>query len=79
MDPILTLFDTYRDAVWDKDIELFMSLYAPDFRGFDLWGDWEQPDLAALRSAVHAWFGGLAEDRGDEHKRVGHHKDPVSE
>ena len=63
MDPIPTLFDRYRDTVWSKDIEGFLSIYAPDFRGFDLWGDWEQPGLPALRQAVHDWFGGLAEDR----------------
>ena len=63
MDPILTLFDTYRAAVWDKDIELFLSLYAEDFRGFDLWGDWSLDGPKALRTMVQNWFGGLAEDR----------------
>ncbi len=63
MDPILTLLDRYRDAVWTKDIEALLSIYAPEFRGFDMWGDWVQDGLPALRLSVHNWFGGLAADR----------------
>ena len=58
MDPILTLFDTYRAAVWDKDIELFLSLYAEDFRGFDLWGDWSLDGPKALRTMVQTGSAG---------------------
>ena len=63
MDPILTLFDRYRDAVWTKDVDGFLSLYAPEFRGFDMWGDWVQDGLPALRKMVEGWFGGLGADR----------------
>ena len=53
--------DRYADAVWRKDVEGLLALYAPEFRGFDLWGDWVQ-DAGALRRSVESWFGGLAAD-----------------
>jgi ketosteroid isomerase-like protein len=40
-----------------------VALHDPAFRGFDMWEDWEQPDLAALRAATEGWFGGLGPER----------------
>lgn len=64
---ITGVLDAYVDAVWHKDADAMLELYAPDFRGFDMWGDWVQ-EQGALRRSVADWFGGLA---ADEKVKVG--------
>jgi ketosteroid isomerase-like protein len=53
------LFDSYAAAVWAKDVDAFLAIYAPEFRAFEMWGTWALDGLAALRADVEGWFGGL--------------------
>lgn len=63
-EPILApILAAYADAVWRKDAPAFLALYAPGFRGFDLWGDWVQDGVPVLAAMVDDWFGSLGEER----------------
>ena len=57
------LFDAYVRAVWDKDVEALLAVYAPDVQAFDMWSDWLRDGKPAVRGAVEGWFGGLGSDR----------------
>ena len=53
------VFESYKAAVLAKDVEAFVSLYAPDVRVFDLWGQWSYEGRAAQRKLAADWFGSL--------------------
>ena len=57
------LFDAYARAVWDKDVEGLLAIYAPDVQAFDMWSDWLRDGRTAVRGAVEGWFDGLGSDR----------------
>ena len=59
MDEVLT---AYAAAVWAKDVEAFLDLYADDARNFDLWSEWSYDGKDALRAMVAEWFGSLPDD-----------------
>lgn len=61
---VTRVLDAYADAIWRKDADALLALYAPDFCGFDMWGEWEL-DAAALKGSVAGWFGGLGVDERD--------------
>ena len=54
--------ETYRSAVFAKDVDAFMSLYAPDVRLFDTWEHWSCEGAAAWRESVTGWFQSLQTD-----------------
>lgn len=62
------LIDGYRDAVAQKDLEQFLSLYAADVKVFDTWGRWLFDGREAWKSMPVEWF----RDLGDETVRVEH-------
>ena len=53
----------YRDAVFARDVEAFVALYAIDVRVFDLWGAWSHDGRDAWRGMVSAWFASLGDER----------------
>lgn len=60
---IRQVLETYRAAVWAKDVEAFVNLYDPNVRVFDLWGEWTYAGAAAWRGMVVGWFGSLGTER----------------
>ena len=61
--PILRVVEAYRAAVHAKDVGAFTSLYHPDVRVFDMWGEWSYEGLAAWRRMVSDWFSSLGTER----------------
>lgn len=57
------MLDAYAAAVWAKDADAFMSLYAPEIRAFDPWGIWSYEGSAAWRRMAEEWFGSLGGER----------------
>ena len=57
------MLDAYAAAVWAKDADAFMSLYAPEIRVFDPWGVWSYEGAAAWRGMAEEWFGSLGGER----------------
>lgn len=60
---IAALFDAYRDAVWNKDADALLALYAPEVRIFDAWGTWSHEGIAAWAQSVRDWLGSLGDER----------------
>jgi uncharacterized protein (TIGR02246 family) len=63
MQPIQSLFDTYKRAIFEKDLQTFCSLFDPNVRVFDMWQQWSYEGLAAWRKMAEGWFGSLGTDR----------------
>ena len=53
----------YGAAVYEKDVEAFISLYDEDVRVFDLWGSWSYDSADTWRQMVAEWFGSLGDER----------------
>jgi uncharacterized protein (TIGR02246 family) len=60
---IESLFKTYKDAVFEKDIETFSSLFDENVRVFDMWQQWTYEGLAAWMGMVTDWFSSLGSNR----------------
>lgn len=60
---ISRLFDGYGAAVYDKDVDAFLRLYASDARIFDLWDRWSYEGADAWRPMIEGWFASLGESR----------------
>jgi uncharacterized protein (TIGR02246 family) len=62
MSEINALFDTYKEAVYQKDIATFLSLFDEKVRVFDMWA-WTYDGLPAWRETVTGWFSSLGTER----------------
>jgi len=60
---VLRALETYKEAVFAKDAERLMQLYAPDVRVFDMWGTWSCEGAAAWRVTVEGWLSSLGTER----------------
>ena len=66
MSDVAALLESYRDAVYAKDVEAFVAIFADDIRVFDMWGTWSHDGIDSWREMAVGWFGSL----GDELVRV---------
>lgn len=57
------VLDAYKAAVNAKDVDAFVSLYAPEITAFDMWGVWSYNGSEAWRKMVIEWFGSLGTER----------------
>jgi len=57
------LFDTYKNAVFEKDLETFLSLFDENIRTFDAWDKWNVDGMAEWRKMVRGWFSSLGDNR----------------
>lgn len=57
------ILDIYKAAVYAKDVEAFMALYADDIHVFDMWEKWSYQGAVAWREMVEGWFGSLGTER----------------
>jgi ketosteroid isomerase-like protein len=55
---VSTLFDTQRDAIAAKNLDLLMSLYSPDIAYFDVVPPLQWVGSVALRGRFEHWFDG---------------------
>jgi ketosteroid isomerase-like protein len=60
---IARVLETYKSAVFSRDVEAFMRLYDPGVRVFDAWGVWSYEGAAAWQRAVEGWFTSLGSER----------------
>jgi uncharacterized protein (TIGR02246 family) len=60
---IQTLFEGYKNAVFQKDLQAFASLFDEKVRVFDNWEQWVYDGLAAWREMARGWFSSLGTDR----------------
>ena len=57
------VFESYKSAVYAKDVGGFMRLYDPKVRIFDTWGIWSYEGAASWQLAVEAWFTSLGAEK----------------
>lgn len=53
----------YTAAVWERDLEALLTLYADDTRIFDVFDHWSYDGRDAWRTAIAAWFASMGEER----------------
>ena len=56
------VLENYKTAVYEKDVEKFLSMYAPEIHIYDCWGNWESKGISSWKEIVVEWFNGLNED-----------------
>lgn len=62
MTEIQSLLETYKKAVFQKDVEAFASIFDEDVRIFDMWA-WQYDGLASWREMAKGWFSSLGSER----------------
>ena len=60
---IARVLESYKAAVYARDVEAFMRLYDPGVRVFDAWGVWSYEGTAAWQRAIEGWFTSLGTER----------------
>jgi ketosteroid isomerase-like protein len=60
---IARVLESYKAAVYAKDVDAFMRLYDPGVRVFDAWGVWSYESSDAWQQAVEGWFKSLGSER----------------
>ncbi|HLO12259.1 MAG TPA: nuclear transport factor 2 family protein [Pseudoneobacillus sp.] len=56
------VLENYKSAIYEKDVERFLSTYAPDIHIYDCWGKWESKGISHWNETVIEWFNGLSAD-----------------
>ena len=54
--------ENYKNAIYKKDVERFVSTYASDVHVYDCWENWECNGISEWRKTVKDWFAGLIEE-----------------
>ncbi|MBS1663375.1 MAG: nuclear transport factor 2 family protein [Bacteroidetes bacterium] len=57
------LLKSYKESVFQKDEDMFSSLFDKEVRIFDMWQQWTYDGLAAWMDMVKGWFSSLGSDR----------------
>ncbi|MDW0115925.1 nuclear transport factor 2 family protein [Sporosarcina thermotolerans] len=56
------ILENYKTAVYEKDVEKFLSMYDREMHIYDCWGNWESKGISSWKQNVTEWFNGLSED-----------------
>jgi len=62
MKEIESLLETYKNAVFQKDVDAFVSIFHEQVRIFDMW-EWVYNGLGYWREMATSWFGSLGTER----------------
>ena len=57
------VLEIYKRAVYESDVEKFLSIYSPDVHIYDCWGKWESKGISLWKDSVIEWFTGVKEDK----------------
>jgi ketosteroid isomerase-like protein len=57
------IIETYKSAIFAKDVEALMRLYDQKVRVFDAWGIWSYENAESWQRAVESWFSSLWDER----------------
>ena len=62
--PIIQILGLYTQAIYDKNLEVYLQLYAEDAKIFDMWGpEWIHHTPEGWRASTEEWFKSLKKDR----------------
>ena len=56
------VIENYESAVYEQNVEKFISAYATNIQVYDCWEDWECKGISKWKEAVNGWFNGLKEE-----------------
>lgn len=56
------VLENYKTAIYEKDVEKFLSMYDSEMHIYDSWGKWESRGISSWKKNVQEWFNGLSED-----------------
>ena len=59
MKELKSFFETYKTAVFEKDVNAFISMYDENILVFDTWQEWTYEGIAAWKDMVKGWFESL--------------------
>ncbi len=60
---VMQMLEAYKNAVYAKDVDALVALYADDVQVFDMWGTWLYNGINAWRGMIADWFGSLGTER----------------
>jgi len=63
MTGIESLLEIYKNAVFQKDVEAYTSIFDEKVRVFDMWEKWSCDGLDGWREMAKGWFASLGTDR----------------
>jgi ketosteroid isomerase-like protein len=63
VDDLSLIFETYKNAVFQKDIEAFASVFDEKVQVFDMWERWAYDGLPAWKKMAEGWFESLGTDK----------------
>lgn len=58
-----TLLQRYAQAVYNKDVEGFVSVYDSNVCIYDTWNEWESHGTEAVRAMATGWFESLGKEK----------------
>lgn len=56
------VLENYKSAIYEKNVERFLSAYASDVHIYDCWEKWECNGISQWTESVQNWFNGLNEE-----------------
>jgi ketosteroid isomerase-like protein len=56
------IIENYKSAVYEQNVEKFVSAYATNIQVYDCWDDWECKGISKWKESVNGWFNHLKED-----------------
>jgi ketosteroid isomerase-like protein len=56
------VLEIYKSAIYEKDVERFVSIFSPNIHMYDCWEDWECIGISQWKEIVIEWFNGLREE-----------------
>ncbi|CAG9609436.1 YybH family protein [Pseudoneobacillus rhizosphaerae] len=59
---IQEVLENYKSAIYEKDVERFLSSYSTDIHIYDCWQNWESIGVSVWKDSVTGWFNGLSEE-----------------
>ena len=62
--PVIQILNFYCQTIYDKNLEVYLSLYAEDAKIFDMWGpEWLHHTPESWRASTKDWFKSLKQER----------------
>ncbi|ANX11571.1 hypothetical protein ABE41_006085 [Fictibacillus arsenicus] len=56
------VLENYKSAIYENDVERFISAFDSDIHIYDCWGEWECTGISLWKEIVKEWFGGLSKE-----------------
>ena len=58
-----SLFDIYKTAVFEKNLDVYTSIFDENVQVFDMWQRWSYDGLTSWREMANGWFSSLGADK----------------